>query len=431
MTTATWDTLDRYVVISSDSHAGADVRDYKPYLPSKWHDQFDAWADAYQSPFDDLIHATAHRNWDSTFRNAELDADGVAAELLFPNTVPPFFPTSALIVVNLPHTAAEFEERWAGVQAHNRWMVDFVNEEPVRRRGLVQIFPNDVDAALEEIRWAHSTGAFGGVLTATVPPGHSVPGFFHECYEPLWALCEELAMPIALHNVAIPDMPMDQETSKALTLLRSGLWAQSTLIEMIVSGVFERYPRLKLVPSESGLWPLQVGQSLDMRLPAMLSSAPNRTMKMFGSPIIDNLSLKPSEYVRRNVYYGLSGPVALKALFDQRYETGVDHLMWGSDYPHEEGTTPQSKELIRWAFNDAPESETRLMLAGNMAAVYGFDLEALVPIAAEIGPSVAEVHTPISDEEYAASPNFIPEFVSRPFPGGALLDRSRDADTRF
>jgi len=431
MTTATWDTLDRYVVISSDSHAGADVRDYRDYLPSAWHDRFDAWANAYESPFDDLIHATAHRNWDSEFRNAELDADGVAAELLFPNTVPPFFPTSALIVVNLPHTAAEFEERWAGVQAHNRWMVDFVAESPVRRRGLVQIFPNDVDAALEEIRWAHGTGAFGGVLTATVPPGHSVPGFFHERYEPLWQLCEELEMPVALHNVAIPDMPMDQEVSKALTLLRSGLWAQSTLIEMIVSGVFERYPTLKLVPSESGLWPLQVGQALDQRLPAMLKDAPNRTMKMFGSPVIDGLSLKPSEYVRRNVYYGLSGPVALKALFDQRDVTGVDHLLWGSDYPHEEGTTPQSKELIRWAFNDVPESETRLMLAGNMAEVYGFDLDALVPIAAEIGPSVTEVHTPITDEEYAASPNFINEFVPRPFPGGALLDRSRDAASKF
>jgi len=58
----TWDTIDRYVVISGDSHAGADLRDYKAYLPARWHDEFDAWADSYNSPFDDLIHATAHRN---------------------------------------------------------------------------------------------------------------------------------------------------------------------------------------------------------------------------------------------------------------------------------------------------------------------------------------------------------------------------------
>lgn len=89
-----WDTLDRYVVISTDTHAGADLYDYKPYLPASLHEEFDAWAKAYASPFDDLIVATANRNWDHELRIAEMDADGVAAEVLLPNTVPPFFPTT-------------------------------------------------------------------------------------------------------------------------------------------------------------------------------------------------------------------------------------------------------------------------------------------------------------------------------------------------
>ena len=55
----TWDTIDRYVVISTDTHAGADIDDYKPYLPARLHDEFDAWAKTYVSPFDDLIIATA------------------------------------------------------------------------------------------------------------------------------------------------------------------------------------------------------------------------------------------------------------------------------------------------------------------------------------------------------------------------------------
>ena len=78
----TWDTLDRYIVISTDTHAGADLYGYKPYLPSRLHDEFDAWAKAYASPFDDLIVATANRNWDHELRIAEMDADGVAAEVL-------------------------------------------------------------------------------------------------------------------------------------------------------------------------------------------------------------------------------------------------------------------------------------------------------------------------------------------------------------
>lgn len=431
MASEQWDTIDKYVVISSDGHAGADLRDYKQYLPSTWHDEFDAWADGYESPFDDLIHATAHRNWDSEFRLSEMDADGVAAEILFPNTIPPFFPTSALIVINLPTDRAEFERRWAGIQAHNRWMVDFVAEAPHRRRGLVQIIPNDVEAAVEEIRWAKDTGAFGGVLTATVPPGHVVPGFFHERYEPLWQVCDEFDWPIALHNVAIPDQAMDQPASKALTMVRGSLWSKSTLMEIILGGVFERYPNLKLAPTESGLWPLEVGQELDQMLPAMRRDAPNRTMKIFGHESIDNLSLSASGYVARNIWHGISGPMALQQVFEHRHAIGVDKIMWGSDYPHEEGTAPYSKELIRWAFNDIPEDETRQMLAGNIARLYGFDLDALVPVAQRIGPGVEWTHTPITAEEFAAHPNPIPEFVPRPFPGGAALDRRRDAASSF
>ena len=117
---ATWDTIDRYVVISTDTHAGADIGDYKPYLPNALHDDFDAWAKTYVSPFDDLIIATASRNWDSDLRIADMDADGVAAEVLLPNTVPPFFPTTPNITISLPRTRDEFEKRWVGVQAHNR-----------------------------------------------------------------------------------------------------------------------------------------------------------------------------------------------------------------------------------------------------------------------------------------------------------------------
>ncbi|EUA23526.1 amidohydrolase domain protein [Mycobacterium xenopi 4042] len=149
---ATWDTIDRYVVISTDTHAGADLYGYKQYLPARLHDEFDAWAKTYVSPFDDLVIATANRNWDHEFRIAEMDADGVAGEVLLPNTVPRSSD-------NPQHhhqparTRDEFEKRWAGVQAHNRWQVDFCSLAPTRRRGLIQIFPNDVDLALQEIRW--------------------------------------------------------------------------------------------------------------------------------------------------------------------------------------------------------------------------------------------------------------------------------------
>lgn len=428
MTTApAWDEIDRYVVISADAHAGADLRDYRAYLPSRFHDEFDAWADAYVSPFDDLVHATAARNWDSDFRLRELDADGISAEILFPNTIPPFFPTVTTIAIGLPVDRADLDRRWAGLQAHNRWTVDFCSLAPARRRGLLQIFPNDVEAALDEILWASTTGAFGGVLLPAVPPGHEVPPLFHTRYEPLWALCEELGMPLAHHvGTGNPEMPMDQPASRAVLITEMGEWPKRTLIHLILAGVFERHPALRFVPTELGTdWVLDTAQMLDVHVKTMKAEIANRTMPMFGGAAIDELSMLPTQYVRRNVWYGASvfnpsnggrPPAVL----------GVDRVMWGNDYPHEEGSTPQSRIALRWTFKDLPVDDCRKMLAGNAADVYGFDLAALTPIAQAIGPTLAEVHGEVDvvsgDQE---------DYLGRPFVGGALLLRSREATSRF
>ena len=119
---------DRYTVISADGHAGADLLDYKPYLPQRWHDDFERWAAAYVNPFADLLAPTAYRNWDSARRLEEHEADGIVAEVLFPNTVPPFFAQSNLTA--LPPVEHEYDQRWAGLQAHNRWLADFCARGP-------------------------------------------------------------------------------------------------------------------------------------------------------------------------------------------------------------------------------------------------------------------------------------------------------------
>src|SRR5687768_1768242 len=88
-------------VISADCHAGADVLDYKPYLATEWHDEFDAWAATFHDPWVEIESATfavgvqaavSPLNWESEERRTRLEADGIVAELIFPNTAPPFFP---------------------------------------------------------------------------------------------------------------------------------------------------------------------------------------------------------------------------------------------------------------------------------------------------------------------------------------------------
>ena len=109
---------DRYIVISSDGHAGAQLHEYRDYLEAKYLDDFDAWASTYVNPFEDLRGDTAYRSWDSAARLRELEDDGVVAEVLYPNTIPPFFPKGGLTA--LAPSASEFEYRLAGLRAHNR-----------------------------------------------------------------------------------------------------------------------------------------------------------------------------------------------------------------------------------------------------------------------------------------------------------------------
>ena len=77
--------------------------------------------------------------------------------------------------------------------------------------------------------------------------------------------------------------------------------------------------------------------------------------------------------------------------------------MWGCDYPHDEGTYPFSTRALRQVFPDWTEADIRKILAENAAELYDFDLDALAPLAARIGPLVADVARPL--DELPPEPN--------------------------
>lgn len=210
---------------------------------------------------------------------------------------------------------------------------------------------------------------------------------------------------------------MDQPVFNAVLITEMAMWAQRTLGHLILAGVFQRYPTLRFVPTEQGtMWVQPQLAMLDAMVPTMKSEAGNRTYGMFGGSSVDALTLMPSEYARRNCYLASELMPFDSSMIDFM---GADHIMWGSDYPHEEGFTPHSKLAIRWALHDRPEANCRKILGGNAARLYRFDLEALTPIAAEIGPTVAEVRTPLGDTGYLAPG----AFGYRPFEGGLALKR--------
>ena len=386
----------RYTIISCDTHAGGDIQDYRPYLDAKWHDDFDAWAAAYVNPFADLLAPTAYRSWDSDARVEEHSKDGITAEVLFPNTVPPFFQEGNLVA--LPPSAEEYSRRWAGVQAHNRWLADFCSLLPGRRAGIIQEIVNNIDDALAEIRWAKENfSPFGGILLPSLPPGCGLPPLWEPIYDPLWQLCEELDVPINIHGGSgMPDYG-EHESARAMMLVELPWFSHRSAWHLIFGGVCERYPGLKFVLTEQGMAWLPRGlETLDWFYGRM--TLPDAAEAKYFGAAASHMAMKPTEYFARNFWVGASFLRASESAV--RHDVGVDRIMWGDDYPHSEGSYPYSTLALRAAFGGVDPVETAKMLESNAADLYGFDLEALRAIGDKIGPTVAEVATPLGVDEY-------------------------------
>jgi predicted TIM-barrel fold metal-dependent hydrolase len=396
-----WDELDRYMIITSDAHGGAAMADYKPYLERSRHDEFDDWLARVVMPWVDVRDTT---NWESELRVANMDADGVSAEIVFPNTLPPFFDILAHLS-GVPTDRVSFERKWAGLRAHNRWLVDFCEQAPVRRRGIFQILPNDIDAAVAEIRWAARTGVAAGVMLPAIPPNHVVAPYFHERYDPLWAASVETGLPVHQHQgTGSPDVGADQAVGRSIFFTELDHWTRRTMHHLIVGGVFERHPDLQVVWTEMwGLrWAVEELAHMTLRLRNVQSRYAGDARSLnyamtFGSPVTDGLSLTPLEYFQRNCSIGAS----MLPRHDVKYcrALGVDRIMWGTDSPHPEGSAPYTLDALRTTLFDMPVEDCRAMLAGNAAKLYGFDLDALAPIAAAIGPRVDAVAEPLTEPQ--------------------------------
>ena len=381
---------DHYTIITADSHAGGSHSQYREYLDERYRADFDAWRGKYKNPYKDLGDQRKLRNWDNELRNSQQEADGVVAEVVFPNTVPPFFPSFVLFAK--PPKPDEYEHRLAGVRAHNRWLVDFCNEFPDRRAGVGQMFLNDVDDALDDIRWIKEHGLRGGVLLPNIPPdAHWVKPLYDPCYDPVWELCQDLEVPVTIHGgTGNPDYG-PYAVSMLLYITETGFYSQRPLTQFILSGVFERFPRLRFVMTEVGCaWVPPLLDRLDATIRGIRETGATGEIR-YGEDHV--LHKDASEYFAQNVWIGVSqpGPADVAA----RHRLGIDRFMWGSDYPHDEGTHPYTREHLRSRFSGVEPAEVKQMLTDNAAALYDFDVDALRPLGEKFGPTVGEIATPI------------------------------------
>lgn len=411
------------ILISTDGHAGADIQGYKPYLEKRYHEEFDAWAATYSDPwgevtppteddqegFREAIGVAAYDlpiNWESDMRRSVMHDLGIAAEVLFPNTAPPFAPSGA-VSVGPPQTPRDYEYRWAGVKAHNRWMADFCKDAPGQRAGFAQLFLNDLDAAIAEVHWAKEAG-LQGVL---VPSDHmsGLTNLIQPSLDPLWQACQETGLPVHRHQIQPALSPREGGPATFwVGMLEVSFYATRGLTHLLASGVFERFPNLKFVLTELHD-AHKIGELLGML--DYLYMEGQTTDTLVGPMIHDAVKVlkrTPSEYFASNCYVG--GPLdPISAM-----RAGVPNLMWGSDIPHSEGTGRYTREAARVSVEGLSDEEVDNFLYKTAARLYGFDVDFLQGIADGLNFTRAEARTPLPVSEWPAYPQESFNTVFRP-----------------
>jgi predicted TIM-barrel fold metal-dependent hydrolase len=400
-----------YVLINSDGHAGASIRDYKPYLAREFHGEFEAWAKDFHDPWADfdkeladtddeglrigVSSASSPYNWESEERVTILEGQGTVAEVIYPNTVPPFYPSGAVTAPS-PTNAEDYRLLWAGVQAHNRWLVDFCNKVPGRRAGLAQVFLNNLDDAIAEVKWAREQGLAGII----VPSDHqlSIVNLYERRLDPFWKACVDYGMPVHRHSASVgpPETNETGPAAIAVGVYETAMFIQRTLAHLMIGGVFERFADLQFIITETGCaWIPDELKRLDG------SVIMGRQKGTIAYPLyhraVEGMQKLPSQHWHSNMYMAPS--LTVRKDLEARHEIGVDRILWGSDYPHHEGSFPHNKLAVRLLFHDLPEDEVRAMTSLNAAKLYGFDLDMLQTIADRVGPSVEEMATPVRTEE--------------------------------
>lgn len=384
-------TDERPVIISCDGHATGRPDDYVPYIDPAYRERYEEYAvgvkvqraaqrkaqqdgeslfsDEGSFGLDEETGDDRDGEWNSSIRTRVLDGEGVVGEVLFPNGGVPFGGFGE---------SADHELRAVGNRAYDRWLVDFANDSPGRRAALAMLAVHDLDATAEEIRWAADNG-MKGVIIPTVP-GKGLPPYLDPCYDPMWAACQEHGMPVHIHGGGgTPSYGDYGVVSMLMYATEATFFSQRNLWILIWSGVLDRFPDLKVVFTETrASWVPDTLFLLDG-----IHEAP------FFRNIEDTAKLKPSEYFERQVTIAASFMSSYDAAI--RDEIGVSRLMWGADYPHVEGTWPRTRKSLARCFDGIPAADVRAILTENPANIYGFDIEALQPVADEIGPTMGEL----------------------------------------
>src|ERR1700736_6585144 len=282
--------------------------------------------------------------WDPAERIKDQDIDGVQAEVIYTTLGMPLFGLD------------DDELRRACFAVYNDWVGQFRSYSPKRLHPVALISLDDIPLAVRELERCAKLGLKGAMIWG-VPPEDKP--YYSELYDPFWGAGRGRKMrrekgeesgPIVFGGVKM-----------LIGTMQPVYQVQRTLSSFIFGKVFERFQELRVVSAEN-----------DTGWIAHFMYRSDHMYEKFGTMREDTkLKMKPSDYVRRNIWATFQddaiGPMTYKFF-------GEDNYMWASDFPHTDSTWPNSLKVIKQDFEGVPEPVTRKIVCENAAKLYNIEL---------------------------------------------------------
>ena len=293
--------------------------------------------------------------WDPAERLKEQDVDGIKSEVLFTSF--------GLMFYGLDD--ADF--RRACFRVYNDYVAEYCSHDRNRLVGVGMVDIEDIPAAVAELKHCADKGLRGVMISSLPAPDRR---YGHRDYEPFWATAEDLGIVLTLHiHTGYNGGGVDglHVVSSFVTL---PVQVMQSLTDMIVHGVFDRYPKLRVVSAENDCSWIP---NFMYRLDHYYDEFRHQEGIYAKGEKLPELSMPASEYLKRNVSVTFQHESGERVDFTRRL-VGAEALIWGSDYPHSDGTWPRSREAIAEIYAAVPKEDLQKMVAGNIARIYDIEL---------------------------------------------------------